>query len=413
MSRRLCSVCGDLVKRYVWRDFDTCYACTTLIRCEVPSCNEWCQTIYTTCKKHTALLRAVGVEPALLMGSGLDRSRLKGPMTTEQLDTLDKNDIIPLHRDFRFSASYASRYHKCHGSARLDQAIEGFEYPERNDNGMKGQGTKRHKIFEVALSSPETLRESASLLRWIADVRGTARIQLLQDKKNYIIQWFLKTKTAPPLDAELLFEGLVNEIEVLDTSANVIDTRLKSVEPRFILFLAEALEYVADLIDEMEDDYTLLVEEKREADWLTTRPKTTADVILYDSKRFLVLDLKAGEIPVDATNNTQLMYYAWTMGARDYSDAELHIMQRNNFNSWIVSHERLEQWSEDMLDSERAILAGDLTLTPGAHCTFCPANPHGRGDKGNKACPVQLSMLYGERDVQVEEEAVLEGDWNE
>jgi hypothetical protein len=332
-------------------------------------------------------------------------------MTAEQLDVLDENDVIPIE-GFRFSASYASRFHKCHGSANLTEAIAGFQHPERNDNGMKGEGTKRHKIFEVALSSPTTLRDSAKLLRGVAGLSANERLALLQDKKKYVIWWFMQYKTAPPLDMELLFNNLVNQKFLVDTDGNKTgEFRYVGVQPRFIVFLAAALEYVADLIDEMGEDYTLLVEEKREASWLSTKPKTTADIVLYNAVRFIVIDLKAGEVPVSAEDNHQLWYYAWTFGGAAYTEVELHIMQRNNFNDSTVSVERLQRWSNAMKESEQAILRGDLTLTPGSHCTFCPANPHGRGDKGNKSCPAMLAMLYGERDEkQGEVDVTSEGD---
>ena len=55
--------------------------------------------------------------------------------------------------ELRFSASYASRYHNCHGSANLKEAIPGFEFPERDDNtGMRDQGSKLHEIFQAAIS---------------------------------------------------------------------------------------------------------------------------------------------------------------------------------------------------------------------------------------------------------------------
>src|SRR5690606_36686613 len=142
-----------LVRRYAWREFDTCYACTHFIRCTLKDCDEWVLVPYITCSKHTALLFNAGFQPTYLMDPNQD---LRSAMTQETIDRLDENDIIPVP-GFRFSASYASRYHKCHGSARLEEAIQGFQHPERNENGMKGEGTKRHKIFEVALSSPETL----------------------------------------------------------------------------------------------------------------------------------------------------------------------------------------------------------------------------------------------------------------
>ena len=36
----------------------------------------------------------------------------------------------------------------------------------------------------------------------------------------------------------------------------------------------------------------------------------------------------------------------------------------------------------------------NLSLRPSDHCTFCPANPHTRGDKADMKCPAMMEMLY-------------------
>lgn len=321
----------------------------------------------------------------------------------------DETDVIPMWEGFRFSASYASRYHKCHGSANLQQAIPGFEYPERNDDGWKGVGTQLHEIFAVGVSDGKDLRLKAKLLRDLSGER--TRLKLLHDKKAFIVWWFMPNKSAPPIDFEVLARGMIYQVPVRDSNANPTgEMREKAVEPRYVVAMAEAFEYVADLLDEMDDDVKILVEQKRTADWLSTAPKTTVDLILMDAHRMEVLDLKMGDVPVDATNNTQLMYYAWTFGAANYEAVTLHIMQRNNFNLWEVKVSRLHEWSNELKESERAILSGDVKLNPGSHCTFCPANPRARSDKGNKSCPAMLELLYGERDKAQEEADVLEGD---
>ena len=50
------------------------------------------------------------------------------------------------------------------------------------------------------------------------------------------------------------------------------------------------------------------------------------------------------------------------------------------------------------------MLAGDTTLVPNDHCTFCPANPHSRGDKGSPLCPPMMQKLYP---FDVDEDAIL------
>jgi hypothetical protein len=46
------------------------------------------------------------------------------------------------------------------------------------------------------------------------------------------------------------------------------------------------------------------------------------------------------------------------------------------------------------IDADRRIMRKELTLRPNDHCTFCPANPHTRGDKGNVMCPAMMNKLY-------------------
>jgi len=340
----------------------------------------------------------MGAEPQRLMGQ---HQTLRGP--------LDNND-------FRLSASYASRYNNCHGSANLHLAIPGFEHPERNDNGMKGEGTRLHKIFEEAISSGNDLDMVALLLESIAELWGPKRVKYLQDERGYLIGWFMKYKSAPPLEMSVLRDNLILEKMEPDKDGNLTMRKEYSIAPRRIMFLAEALRYVNNLIQDMDQDtLEILVEEKVTVDWLSTGPKTTVDLIVRDKYRMHVIDLKMGDIEVSPIMNEQLMYYAKThiknphdMFGEDYENITLHIIQRGYTDSWQLPRSVLDAWVEKVQASEQAILAGDLTLSAGAHCKFCPANPHGRGDRGNKACPVMMEVLYGARDSAQSDEDVLE-----
>ena len=44
--------------------------------------------------------------------------------------------------------------------------------------------------------------------------------------------------------------------------------------------------------------------------------------------------------------------------------------------------------------TEQKILTRDKTLSPSDHCTFCPAYPHSRSEKGRPLCPVTMQLLY-------------------
>ncbi|WZB39450.1 Cas4 family exonuclease [Microbacterium phage AloeVera] len=321
----------------------------------------------------------------------------------------------PVQEPMRMSASYVTRYNNCHGSANLMEAIPGFEHPTRNNDGMKGEGTRLHKIFELGVNSGR-LREAALLLVEIAQLWGPKRTAYLeQDEVKYITAYFLRHKAAPPLELPDLKHALLEYKTVKDTDGNpkrnedgTVTLVAAGVAPRRIEFVAEALNYVQDIIDTMDPEtLEVKVEVKTEVQWLETKPKTTVDLILSDAHRMEVLDLKMGDIEVSPIMNEQLMYYAESFGASNYDKVTLHILQRGYTDEWVLTPEVRERWVAEVQESERAILAGDLTLKPGNHCKFCPANPHTRGDKGNKACPIMMTVLYGERNQREDDDAVL------
>jgi len=303
----------------------------------------------------------------------------------------------------RFSASYASRYNNCHGSAHLEEAIEGFIMPESNESGRKGLGTQLHEIFAAVLSSKVDLELAATCLRELAAVWGKSRTALIKDEKKYIIWWFTVHKSMPPIEHEVL-QGLIQFIPKTDKA----EAHEHSTPPRLIVFMADALMKVKEITDRVED-WDILIETKRQAMWLTTAPSTTVDLIIYNDEVIYIIDLKMGDIPVSPIYNEQLMYYAMTF-RRTNQRMHLVILQRNNIEEWELPRSVLLAWVEKMQDSERAILEGDLSLNPGPHCTFCPANPRTRGDYGNKPCPAMMQMLYGESDAMEMEASVLEGD---
>lgn len=381
------------------------YGRRALIKCEVPSCMEYTHQYYSTCEKHTGMLARAGM-----------------PIKMAVQPMYVYNSPLPLGDtvyDFRFSASYAGRYHNCHGSANLTEAIPGFEYPPDRDDGMKAEGTKLHKIFEVALRKPERLRDTITLLREIAKLWGPDRTQYLkQTGMAYVTKWFLAHRSEPPLEIELLKETMYQRKQVInpDRTPKIVNGEEvwteTSVAPRRIEHLADAMEYVADLWDTLDPaTREIFVEEKRKATWLETEPGTTVDLILRDKNIMHVLDLKMGDIKVSAINNTQLMYYGITFGAIDWDKVVLHIIQRKNVNQWTVPRAVLEQYRDDVRESERAILGGDLTLKAGNHCTFCPANPRSRGDRGNKVCPAMQEHLYGAKNrAEADATVVNDGD---
>jgi len=302
----------------------------------------------------------------------------------------------------RFSASYASRYHNCHGSANLAVAIPGFTFEKKEKAKARDYGSSLHGVLEyVLLESRDRLRDAAILFREIADVRGEARRQLLNSERKYITWWFLKHNSVPPVEFARL-EGLSFTEETKDGG-----TRLNST-PLLIRFLGDVLDKIQDILDR-DPNSELIVERSRIARWLKTKPRTTADIVIRQGNLLVIIDLKMGSILVEAMGNEQLLYYAATYRESE-EEIELYIFQaKGNFDPWIITDKFLESWMKKLQDSETAILAGDVSLTAGKHCTFCPANPQSRGDRGTPSCPVMVEVLFGERDLVRLDASIMEG----
>lgn len=160
---------------------------------------------------------------------------------------------------------------------------------------------------------------------------------------------------------------------------------------------ARVLTYLAELRKERR--FQVIVEQELTAEWLVSKPKTKVDLAYYVSDQLEVIDYKWGKIEVPVVDNVQLLYYARCLAglAPKAKGVRVHILQpfADNLNSWWISADRLAQFEAEMLAAEAKILAQDTTFGPSDHgCTFCPANPHSRGEKGNKFCPAMLEILY-------------------
>lgn len=179
-----------------------------------------------------------------------------------------------------------------------------------------------------------------------------------------------------------------------------------ALSAREIGHFAKLLAYIADLRGNRR--FKVLIEQEFTATWLTSQPKTKPDLVLFVQDEIHVIDYKWGKIPVEVVNNEQAMYYALCAAplAPKAKGVTLHILQPpiDSYESWFVDTNTLAQFMADMQAAEAKILAGDTTFGPSDHCKFCPANPHGRGDKGRPYCPAMMDLLYPDR---FDEDAIL------
>jgi hypothetical protein len=173
---------------------------------------------------------------------------------------------------------------------------------------------------------------------------------------------------------------------------------------------AEALLYVAEV--KKRRRFKQLVEHEVQADWLATAPRTTADLVLYTKDELHILDLKTGRIPVEARDNSQLLFYAacYAHLAPQAKGVHLHIVQpwADNIDDWWATAADVQLFMMEAKQAEADIQAGDTTFEPGDHCTFCPANPRSRAAKGHPSCPVLMELYYPS--VPIDEDAMLEED---
>lgn len=143
-----------------------------------------------------------------------------------------------------------------------------------------------------------------------------------------------------------------------------------------------------------------LVEEPMVAEWLTSRPVTTPDLVLYLSDELHIFDWKWGRLPVDVIDNPQLMFAAVSCAhlAPKAQQVTVHLLQPplDKFESQVLTAAQLAVFSLKVREAEQLIHSKQLTFVPSDHCTFCPANPHSRGDKNRPYCPAMMKMLYPE-----------------
>lgn len=194
--------------------------------------------------------------------------------------------------------------------------------------------------------------------------------------------------------------------KAVGTNHHLLFEKLFLMSARDMRHYVTILEYVAALRETRR--FKVMTEAKVKATWLQTEPTTTADLVLYTADELHILDPKTGKIKVEVFDNKQLLFYAACFAplAPKAKEVTLHILQpwADNMESWTVSTVELGQFMEDARAAEQRILSGDTTFGPSDACTFCPANPHSRGDKGKPLCPAMMHLLYPQ---VVDEDAIL------
>jgi Protein of unknown function (DUF2800) len=282
----------------------------------------------------------------------------------------------------RFSASSAAQLMACPGSANLELAIKGYVEPVKDpDAGAKGVGTVLHAFMDKHFThtTPEILRIYAEVLR---DFAGT-----------YVIK---RREICDDINARVLWLAIPGML--MEAYADIMDwlPELRPYPPKTLRFLADTASYVADWKERMPVNAVVYGEESVKAVWLPSVPSTTPDIAIVGPTVLEIGDYKTGAIKVDPTDNDQLLFYAacWMWAAPQATEFTVHVMQPDNIDSWTAPISYLQAWMKKAIEADRKILAKDLTLNPSDHCTFCPANPWGRGDKSEAKCPAQQQILY-------------------
>jgi hypothetical protein len=273
----------------------------------------------------------------------------------------------------------------CPGSANLELAIKGYVEPVRDDAaGAKGVGTVLHAFMDTHFTptKPTVLRTYATVLREFAGTYIKKRHELCDEQGPRLV--WVDDLTPHAADYEV-YSAIVDWLP-----------ELREYPPKTLRFLADTAEYMADLKARTTPGANVYGEQSVVATWLPSTPPTTPDVAIIGDYTLEIVDYKTGAIKVEPEDNDQLMFYAacWLKMAPHATEFTVHVLQPGNLASWTAPISYLRGWMEKAIAADKRIQAKDLTLNPSDHCTFCPANPWGRGDKSEAKCPAQHKLLY-------------------
>jgi hypothetical protein len=105
----------------------------------------------------------------------------------------------------------------------------------------------------------------------------------------------------------------------------------------------------------------------------------TADAVLVDGNHLHILDLKTGRVPVDATDNKQLLTYALgamrQLKAPNTIECTMHIYQpRVGHSKWTVSGNYLNLHGKRLVEAAELALTSDAPTNPSPDaCRYCKA----------------------------------------
>ena len=305
----------------------------------------------------------------------------------------------------KFSASSAAQLIACPGSGNLELAIPGWQEPVRDDMaGAKGIGTIVHALLEPALQdwSTDIVYDMSDLVHTFSLIHWRKRRPIEQDVSK-MFAWLKQ-------------EAVTTSVGALRALDWFMDMNQHQFPPRQLVFISQALAYVGNLREIAEREATshlyIFSEESFTANWLAQPTKTTVDGAILYNNQLEVIDYKNGTIPVSAAHNDQMLFYAACLleeeeEAQPIETITLHIVQPKNCNSWTITRAFLQAWITQARKAQLRIIDEDRTLVPGDHCTFCPANPHTRGDRGTPLCPAMLEVLYPGSASDTDEDSIL------
>lgn len=298
-----------------------------------------------------------------------------------------------------FSASSAGRLMACPGAANLEAAIPGWTPPVEDPAKFKAKplGTRVHEILvPFAEMTPDFLHWFCETVTEFSKLHHTKRTLItgdLSELGNYLALRF---------PAAISHKTTVWTLEWFQS--------LHGLAPKMLRFIADVALWHYDTTTKYayQENVRRWAELDMETTWLSKPGKTQADFVLYDrgSETLEIVDYKTGSIPVSAIDNDQLKFYAWSViehlnpstiaASHPVENIIMTILQPGGDpdNSEQSTIDELEAWSKRALAAESDILNGVLTLRPGDHCTFCPANPFARGEKGYPLCPAQRELLF-------------------